>query len=680
MGLAQSFTVGLIALTAPAAAQPSEESAENDIIVTGERGSRSVRETPSSVAVFTSDMIETLPGADRLDQLLELIPNVTLGTGNLGPSIRGQDSTGPLQDLPAFLGGNRPRVTLQVDGRAVGFNEFVFGVAPLWDVQQVEVFRSPQSTTQGRNSIAGAIFVSTRDPVYRWEAGARALASSFNGRQFSGVISGPLIQDQLAFRIAGDLRRGRTAARIANNTPGADPNDDDFSLLRFKLLAEPDAIPGARLQLSYSHTESQSIASEVIRPPFRERRNPFGAAGVFTTRIDALTGSLGLDLQDALRLQTTVSHGDSHIDRYPPPGLGRTITDIDDGSIESILNWNPDGPLRMTGGVHYLRSRLRQFIDLSAVIGLGEFDDRQHSLGLFGEATLRLLPRMALTAGLRHQRDSQRRNGQLGNPSLVFPIDFNKAFQALLPKVSVTYEVTEGISAGLLVQRAYNPGGVTLNFDTGEEDRFDAESLWACELFTRAVLLGGRLKLSANLFANDIRDAQRATFFPYRVPGGGTAFWAEIDNIPKARSHGLEASADWRLDERLRVRGAIGLLKTRIVEPLPSNPSLKGNDFGRSPAFTGSASVDWTPIDRLRLNASVRHNSPYFSDDANSLNRKVGRATRVDARAAYDFGRVAIFAYGRNLLDDFNMTYLFSPVSGVAADPREIGIGIEAGF
>ena len=73
-----------------------------------------------------------------------------------------------LVDLAAFLGGTRPRTTLNIDGRAASHNELVFGAAPLWDVAQVEIFRSPQSTTEGRNSIAGAIYVRTRSPTFEW--------------------------------------------------------------------------------------------------------------------------------------------------------------------------------------------------------------------------------------------------------------------------------------------------------------------------------------------------------------------------------------------------------------------------------------------------------------------------------------------------------------------------------
>lgn len=172
--------------TAQAQVLGQNDRATGEIIVTGERVERTIAQTASSVSVVSAYEIERLAGADRVDQLLAAIPNVQLGSGGEGPTIRGQDTTGVLRDLPGFLGGTRPRVTLQVDGRPVGYNEFVFGVSPLWDVAKVEVFRSPQSTTQGRNSIAGAIFVETRVPTYDWEGGARLIVGDYDNWQASG--------------------------------------------------------------------------------------------------------------------------------------------------------------------------------------------------------------------------------------------------------------------------------------------------------------------------------------------------------------------------------------------------------------------------------------------------------------------------------------------------------------
>ena len=88
--------IGLVVFAALSAGQSPEETkpagaSVSEIIVTGERVERSLRETPSSVAVFTGDEIERQRGSDRLEDLLQQVPNVQLGTGSQGPAIRGQE-------------------------------------------------------------------------------------------------------------------------------------------------------------------------------------------------------------------------------------------------------------------------------------------------------------------------------------------------------------------------------------------------------------------------------------------------------------------------------------------------------------------------------------------------------------------------------------------------------------
>ena len=190
--------LSLLALAAASQADaPPANASSDEIIVTGERVPRTLRETSSSVAVVNEGEMEA-NGANRVDQVLALIPNVQLGNGSQGPAIRGMDTTGPLYALPAFLGGNRPRMTLIVDGRPVSYNEFVFGTFPVWDANRIEVFRSPQTTTQGQNSIAGAIFVNTNDPGLSPEYGTRAIVGSLKMRQVSALMSGPIAGDAAA--------------------------------------------------------------------------------------------------------------------------------------------------------------------------------------------------------------------------------------------------------------------------------------------------------------------------------------------------------------------------------------------------------------------------------------------------------------------------------------------------
>jgi outer membrane receptor protein involved in Fe transport len=77
-----------------------------------------------------------------------------------------------------------PLATTYVDGVPQTQNGARRGVNGTWDLQQVEVWRGPQSTIVGRNALAGAIQVKTNDPTMTWETAARfgsALTHSTSG-------------------------------------------------------------------------------------------------------------------------------------------------------------------------------------------------------------------------------------------------------------------------------------------------------------------------------------------------------------------------------------------------------------------------------------------------------------------------------------------------------------------
>lgn len=63
----------------------------------------------------------------------------------------------------------------------------------LWDVEQVEIFRGSQSTTQGRNSLAGAVVVKTKDPVYRPEYAVQANVGRYGERGASFLTNDTLV-------------------------------------------------------------------------------------------------------------------------------------------------------------------------------------------------------------------------------------------------------------------------------------------------------------------------------------------------------------------------------------------------------------------------------------------------------------------------------------------------------
>ena len=668
----------LILISAAAAPPPAAEAKAEEIIVTGERVKRALKDTPSSVYVVTARELTAMP-ADRLEQVLAGIPNVQVGSGSQGPTIRGQDSTGVLNNLAAFLGGTRARATLEVDGRAVGFQEFVFGSAPLWDVDQIEVFRSPLTVTHGRNSIGGGIVVTTKDPTYGWEGSARVIAGNFSTREASAAISGPVLTDQIAFRLTGDIRHSRTTARLADLMRGADPNEDDHSLLRFKLLGQPGTMPGLKVVATFTHGYSQASQAVQVTRPFRRRKFPFGFYGIFGVEVSAATVRATQKLSDGV-IDAIVSIGDTHTRRFAEAGLGQARAHLTDLSGETFGSWKATNRLTLRGGVNALNSSFLQRIDLRNFIGsTGDFHDRQRSFGLFGEAEFALTQRLTISGGGRYQNDSQRRIGGLVG-AVTAPIVFNGRFSAFLPKVTASYELAPSLNAGLLVQRAYNPGGATLDIDTGGLDTFKAEHLWDYEAFVKGDLPGGHVSVEANLFVNSISNAQREVLVTVTAPNGERIFAPRFNNVPKASTRGAEVALNWHPSPTLTLSGGVGLLNTRILGGENSVGDLIGREFQGAPHLTGSAAADWMPTKRLRLSAQLHYHSRYFSDDFDTPELRIGSAAIVDARVAYTVGIFTAFASARNVFNSFHLTVLRVPNAGEADDPRMVGLGLEARF
>lgn len=265
------------------------------------------------------------------------------------------------------------------------------------------------------------------------------------------MITGPIVGDDIAFRLSADIGRDRPASRIAPVMRGADPNVDKQSLIRLKLLARPAFLPASEFTLGLVHTTSRAPQIVGLSPPFRARRNPDPDYGIFGTRVDAATLAAVVPVLPLLRSTTTVSATRSRFRRFAIPGLGEALTHIRETSAETLLAWTPTDAVRVSGGVNRLTTRLEQRIDISLISGIGRFTDRQRSLGLFGEVEWRPLPPLTVIAGLRRQRDTQRRHGSITRPVGPATLDFRGDFSAWLPKLSLAWHANEALTAGVLV-------------------------------------------------------------------------------------------------------------------------------------------------------------------------------------------------------------------------------------
>ncbi len=158
-------------IAALAAAQPAlaqEASVDlGTIYLTGEKQQRDLKDTASSVTLITAEELDReKPGKDDVKTVLQGTPNVVYTDSVSTPVIRGQNAEGPHTGATAFFAGTMPRATINVDGHYLSYNELYFGGSATWDVSSIEVFRGPQTTSQGANAIGGAIIVNTKDPSW----------------------------------------------------------------------------------------------------------------------------------------------------------------------------------------------------------------------------------------------------------------------------------------------------------------------------------------------------------------------------------------------------------------------------------------------------------------------------------------------------------------------------------
>ncbi len=166
---------------------------DGEIIVTAQRRAENVQDVPISITVLSGAALNET-GIVRFEELGTTIPNFTVSANASSDtiSIRGINSDGQQ--------GGEQSVGVYVDGvyRGRGVqSRFAF-----LDLQRVEVLRGPQGTLFGKNTIAGAVSITSARPTDQFEASLQGLYE-FNNNEVDlrGHVSGPLA-DGLSARIA----------------------------------------------------------------------------------------------------------------------------------------------------------------------------------------------------------------------------------------------------------------------------------------------------------------------------------------------------------------------------------------------------------------------------------------------------------------------------------------------
>jgi outer membrane receptor protein involved in Fe transport len=643
----------------------------DEVVVTGEKYERSLRDTAASVMVFDQGALEARPSVTSANSLLERVPNITsTGTNNLAPAVRGIDGTGPSQGVDAFFGGVRPRLNVQVDGRPTSYNEVVFGDVSLWDVERVEVFRGPQSTLQGRNSIAGSMVIKTKDPTYEPEISVRGIMGNERNRQMSAAVSGPIIDNQLAARFAFDRQTSESFIKFTPFANVAEPGEFESQTLRGKLLIEPKAWEGFSTLLTLNHSEHTAPQVEFVNEPTEDHVPTTPQMPVFNPRATSGIIDTNWTFGD-YSIENKLALTDFGVKRLAPAGDGNVkINGTEVLEEPRFLFSGLDGRLKGVGGLYYFRASQDEFID---TFGGGNFEDKTTTAAAYGEATLTVLGDFDLTAGGRMERENRQRRGVNG----PLAVDFDETYKVFLPKAGVAWHATEDLTVGTTVARGYNGGGAGITFFAPFVDyTYEPEYVWNYEAYVRADLLGGRLNLTGNIFYADYKDMQ----LPFNLGAGSVV----IRNADKAVSYGAEFGAKWRALPELQLFAELGLLQTEIKKY--PNSGVEGNELPRAPNFSFDVGALYTHSSGIEVGADVRYSDSYFSDVNNRPRGNVDPYWVANAQVGYTVGAARVFGFVNNVFDSGDPV-LFDFIGATPAEdsigilrPRTFGVGLQMTF
>ena len=253
-----------LAATAAANAAPDQQTSVGtgatdsgeEIVVTARHRTESSQAVPLAISVIGGDHIDNT-GAFNVGRLTQLTPALQFYSSNprnTSVNVRGFGSP-----LGLTNDGIDQGVGIYVDD--VYYSRVASSTFDFLDVRQIEVLRGPQGTLYGKNTTAGAINITSRQPTFETEGRAELTVGNYGYVQAKAAISGPL-SDKVAARIAlSETRRGGT---IRNITNGKDVNNLSNIGLRAQVLWRASSSLEINLTGDYNHQNTVCCATVFV--------------------------------------------------------------------------------------------------------------------------------------------------------------------------------------------------------------------------------------------------------------------------------------------------------------------------------------------------------------------------------------------------------------------------------
>ncbi|WJS98163.1 TonB-dependent receptor [Novosphingobium humi] len=743
-----------------------------DITVSARRRAERAQDVPAALSVVSGDLL----GATRtvnLQQVSTLVPSLNYSSANprnTAFTIRGLGSS--VVSVSQANDGLEPGVGFYVD--EVYHARPATAAFDFTDIDHIEVLRGPQGTVFGKNTTAGAISIATKKPSFTFGAQAEASYGQQNFRQLRASITGPLVADLAAFRVSGSLTKRDGV--IYNQRYGTWQNSIDNAALRGQILLTPTGNISIRLTGDWASFKGDCCTQVYVRvaPTLKPAAQQYGAlaAGLGYSvpstnpyaRLTDIDAPVGTDTQEggasaiaelksgpfvitsvtAWRFWDWDAANDRDYTGVPVQMTQHIPSRQDQISQELRFSNAHPGRVDYVGGLYYFHQKIvghpisiygpqatywllpagRPANLLDGYGQNGTSDFRSDSMALFGEATLHITGRLALTAGLRETWENKRGtydtsvSGGLASGTASLTADKNSILRAqsyaanvseagLSGRLNLAWKLTRDLQVYVNGASGQKSGGINMSglpvYPSGVTGHANGDPILSTAIirpernFTweagiKSQWLGGRATLNLAAYSTVVHDFQANVVDNAAV----VALRSYLANIARVTVRGIEADGQWQVAPWFALRGALAYADGRYAS-YPAGPcpieltgastascDLSGKALPGLPKWNASLGGEVThDAGRAQLyaRADAAFRSMVYGEATDSAYTTIAGYTLVNAAVGVRVGprwNVEVFARnltGANYLQNVTVQAGNSGlVVGTPSDPRMFGL------
>jgi len=604
---------------------------------------------------------------------------------------------GSYANTPVYIRG----IGTKSKGSAVGF--YVDGVPhfessafniDLSDIAAVNVFRGPQGTLYGRNTIAGIINVYTHNPLDYQRTRIKVGYGRYNDfiAQASNYAK---ISEKFGISTAASYHHndGMFTNHFLNEK--ADKINEGEGRIGLYWRPTTNWLLHLNSTLTYSEQNGYPYAPyDIVKDellPISYNRNSTYRRLISSTGLNAQYENNHISFNSQTSYQFIKSHQGLDQDFTP-----QDVYFVDNSyhqnmlSQELTLKSNDKGRYQWIIGLFGMLLHSNQFAETSYFTRdfstPTTYKNPTAGYAIYHQSSYNIWRGLSTTVGLRFDYEHAKTTYNQDKTTLSTGVtthakDFvsSASFRQFTPKFTLQYLTNKDNLYYISITRGYKPGGFNTIFKTDAERSYDPEYSWNYEVGTRLKFFNGRLTAEADLFYIDWRHMQTT----YTVPGVGNV----IANAGHTDSKGFELSLAYHPIKSLQLNLNYGYTHARYLEYKKSaREDFSGNRLPMVPNHTLSLNGTYTIMpagwfDKIVFNTGLTGlGRIYWADD--NIVRQNFYAT-LNAKVSLTKGIFTWEVWGKNLTATNYMAYGFKASQGNYAQrgkPLTFGTAVSVSF